>query len=186
MLLLARFNICSYFTFIPTDYHYEAGLTFYIAILEIIVQLLEECIREERASIRCIFYKDENDESLNNNPEILLSSSSCGVNTIWCHFSIDGNYRKLKKAMVRLDIPSWFAVQCDDPWLNQNNNKLTWEISRLLPVNDNKTDIHIDHREKLYFVKNDSRITSINIKPVIEKARNIDFSTNEFVVKNKG
>ena len=113
MYLLSKYNLCNYLLFIPNDYKFESGVTLYVAIILVLVDIVILCINNSKARIQCVFYSDFNNESIVNRPEIVLKANQLGVSSVYCHLIIEGNYKSLKETCIDMEIPSWFHIQSD-------------------------------------------------------------------------
>lgn len=185
MFALSKYNLCDYITFIPEDYRYEAGLTLYLAILEGACYVIEYFIEKSSASIKCVFYKDEKREDGHAKPVVTMSQKSLDVGSVWCHLVVAGNWKKLSKSQIILDIPEWFSAQIEnDSFMTQENHKVIWNISSLLPANDNKKLVYVENRMKLSFIRNKKNNVMIDIEPTISEKRGLDFETNGLTVQN--
>lgn len=185
MFLLNKWNFCEYITFIPEDYRFEAGLSLYIGILEAVAEFIEYFITKSKASIICTFYTDERREDRHVKPTIQMSDSSMGIASVWCHIILDGNYKKLLGTEICLDIPRWFSVQLDaNNSLEQNDHKIKWNVSILLPEHDNKKEVHTEIRMKISFIRNNEDNASIVLEPTINKIFGFAFETNGITIQN--
>lgn len=185
MFVLNKWNLCEYITFIPKDYRFEAGLASYMAILEAAAEFIEYLILKANATIICTFYTDERREDSHAKPIIIMNESSMGVASIWCHITLDGNYKKLRETEICLDIPQWFSAQLDaDSSLEQNNHQIKWNVSVLLPRHDNKKEIHTEMRMKISFIRNSTNDVFIDLEPTITKKWGLAFETNGITIQS--
>lgn len=188
VISLSYFNLFQYITFVPEDYCYEVGLTVYFAIAEALYSLAENCIKQNQAIVKCIFYSSDVDKDMNNNPTIVCNSGMLGVATINCHIELKGNLKKLRKCKINLNLPEWLSSQVSksDIVLNYSQNQLNWKFQNLLP----ETGIVIqtaEYKNKISFIKSteDSNL-SIVLRPQISKCFGVSFETNYIKIQNGG
>lgn len=187
MLMLNKWNLCEYITFIPSDYRFEAGLALYMALLEAIAEFIEYFVVKASATITCTFYTDERREDNHAKPVIQMSDNSMGIASIWCHIILNGNYKKLRGTEICLDIPQWFSAQLDaNNWLSQEAHQIKCNVSLLLPEHDNKREVHTEMRMKISFIRNEVNDASIVLEPTVKKKRGLNFETNGITIQNVG
>lgn len=185
MFVLNKWNLCEYITFIPESYRFEAGLALYLAILESVVESIEYFIMKANSTIKCIFYIDELREDSHIKPIIKMSKCTMGTAKILCHVTLDGNYKKLFGTEIYLDIPQWFSVQLNaGNNLDQDNNKIKWNISSLLPQHDNKIAVHAETRMEISFIQNNVNEALIDLEPTVKRKFGLKFDTNGFTIQN--
>lgn len=187
MFMLNKWNCCDYITFIPQDYRFEAGLTFYMATLEAIVEFAKYFIMKASATITCTFYTDERHEYSHTRPSIQMSENSMGVASVWCHIILNGNYKKLLETEICLDIPQWFSAQLDaNSNITQETCQIKWNASKLLPKHYNRREIHTETRMKLSFIRTEETDASIVIEPTVKHRIGLEFETNGIMIQNVG
>ena len=185
VLVLNKFDLTDYFTFVPKEYRYEICLTICLAVIEALCEFLEKFIAAKRAEVTCVFSKSGNDKDIRNVP-LLICESNMGVATIDCYIELKGNLKRLRKCKVQMVLPSWLTPQISakDAVLKYLDDKLIWEFDKVLPREGNK-DQYITLRNKISFIKNvDDNSMSIELDPQMKNVKGINFQTNKFKVKS--
>ena len=125
IFILKKWNLFLYITFIPEDQRYDVGLTFYVALFEIIISALAEYLETKHAHVKLIFFEVKSNENINNVPTIICNSNY-GTASLSCHIILHGDYKLLKKCQIKMDYPSWLTTQISstDTILSAKNNTL--------------------------------------------------------------
>ncbi len=186
VLVLSRFNIFGYITFIPEDYRYEAGLTAYLALIEALYGFGEKYIDSKKAKIVCIFFKSETDRNGVNIPTVICDENM-GVAVIQCDIKLTGNLGRLRRCELQMGLPSWISAQINasDEVLSYTENLLIWDFSRILPETG-VSNQNVRHASRISLIRNTSENNiSIKLQPQMKKKiRRISLETNGFTVQN--
>ena len=191
LFLISKFNLFSYFDFIPVDYRFEAGLGSYMFVLDAIYEYIVALISDRYTKITFIIYKTKNEMNIRNTPTVVCSESNSGVASFNCNVILEGNLKKLRKIKVLLPLPLWVTSQIsqDDDSISSSTEGVIWNFSKLLPSNGVYQQ-SIECTSKVPLIKNQNNNTlSIKVRPQLVKkhcwsARGIEFKSNKVVIKN--
>lgn len=192
LFLISKFNLFSYFDFIPVDYRFEAGLGSYMFVLDAIYEYVVLLISNRHTKITFIIYKTKNEMDIGNTPTVVCSEGNSGVASFNCSVRLEGNLKKLRKIKVLLPLPLWVTSQIpqDDESISSSAKGVIWDFSNILPANGEYQQ-SIECTSKVPLIKNQSNNTlSINVRPQLVKkhcwsALGIEFKSNEVVIKNR-
>lgn len=190
IFVVDRFNLFEYIKFdsLSSDKIYEMGLTAYMTIVGVIINLIYDFLESKRTSIVCIFYTQEKNINIENTP-LVVCDDEVGYTSISCHIEAKGNLKRLKKCKLNLSLPSWLDTQ-----LNSNNivvdycdRNLIWNLGNILQQNSSKQQ-YAQYSIKIPLLKNDgndSSVIEIDLAPEMKKKIGINFKTNTFKVRNR-
>lgn len=182
---LSKFNLFEYMTFIPTDYQYEVGLTFYLAFMEAVYGFVENAIEQKKSKITCTFYVSDADRNIENTP-LIVCDNDVGVAIINCHLEVSGNLKKIRKSVLKLELPSWLTAQINvqDTVLSYGSNVLSWKFDRMLP-STGVNSLSAEYKSRISLIKNSSGDNmTIKLEPQIQKKWGLKFETNGFRIQN--
>lgn len=189
MFAISKFNLFSYITFIPKDYRFESGLTFYLVIIETLWSFFAQIIEKSRANVTCIFCRTEEEENINNIPTVVCDDC-IGVAYLQCHVILEGNLKVLRKNALNLALPQWLSTQisANDTVLSYRDNMLNWDFCEILPENGTISQ-NVEYKVKIPFIRNNSNNTlSVTLRPQLKKNLTniaINFKTNEAKIQTK-
>lgn len=192
LFLISKFNLFSYFDFIPVDYRFEAGLGSYMFVLDAIYEYVVLLISNRHTKITFIIYKTKNEMDIGNTPTVVCSEGNRGVASFNCSVRLEGNLKKLRKINVLLPLPLWVTSQIpqDDESISSSAEGVIWDFSNILPANSEYQQ-SIECTSKVPLIKNQSNNTlSINVRPQLVKKHcwselGIEFKSNEVIIKNR-
>ena len=190
MFAISKFNLFSYITFIPEDYRFESGLTFYLVIIETLWSFLAQIIEKSRANVTCIFFRTEEEEDNINNIPTVVCDDCIGVAYLQCHIILEGNLKVLRKTTLNLVLPPWLSTQisADNTVLTYQDNMLSWDFCEILPKNGTIRQ-NVEYKPKIPFIRNNSNNNlSVTLRPQLKKNWTniaINFKTNEAKIQTK-
>ena len=134
LFLISKFNFFSYFSFIPGDYQYEAGLGSYMFVLDVIYEYVVYHILRGQAKITFIMYKSECEINVNNTPTVVCSDNNYGVGSFNCNIKLEGNIKKLRRTRILLPLPPWLTYQIpkSDEIVSSTDDGIIWDFSNIL------------------------------------------------------
>ena len=190
MLVLKKFNLFSYVTFVPLDYRFEAGLTLYLGVFEALVVYVETTIEKKSAHISCIFYKTEDDKNVKNTPTLICDEETGHVVYICCDIELEGNAKKLSQCVVTITLPDWITSQVNGENRIQSyrENIISLKFAELLPeMGDSRQTARCNL--KIPFIQNSNEgVLRVKISPKLKKKATclgVYLHTNEFEICNR-
>lgn len=187
MLILSKVNVCSYMSFIPKGFQYEAGLALYLTIIEFLIGLIELIYDQRKTTIQCIFYDKEHGENTSKKLVTTMNDYNERVANVSCHIIAEGNRQLLKECDITMGIPEWFTIQPDESGvIKQEDRKIKWDIESLLPPDNSVKVARLASIVKLSFISNSRNVNEIDLEPTVRKKFGLDFITNGITVQNEG
>lgn len=188
IFLVGKFNLFEYIDFVPSEYSFDAGLTGYFALLELLyLKIFNYVDTYHKANIECIFYKDKPSRKLSNIPEISFSSEVVYIN---CYLEFRGGSKKLANSSLVITLPNWVDVQetRGSTGVVNEKNQFIIDLKKLVRIEDKKIERStVDI--KIGLIRNEAPDNhSLTIIPRIEnKSINrcfVKFTSNKFELSN--
>lgn len=188
VIMVSKFNLFNYITFVPEEYKYEVGLTAYLAIAEAILEIIEIFGEKNSATVTCVFYRRESEINIKNTPTV---SCSMGTASIKCQIALSGSAKVLRDAKLSLVLPTWLSSQADmsNLIMKYDCQKITVPFNEVIPTNNQKVT-SVEITIPIPLIQNmDDGILSNTLAAEIEakwfnKIR-IDYKSNSFTISNK-
>lgn len=110
LLFVEYLNFFSFITFIPDDQVFPVGLTFYLAVFEVMWQLISEIVQDKATAKLHIAISNSNDPKTNKE-DVTCLFSTVDTSYIYGEIQINCPPKRLRKMNIVIVFPSWVIVQ---------------------------------------------------------------------------
>lgn len=107
-ILIDKFNVMDFMTFIPQDQKLAYGVGLYNIILNSILGFLQKKIEDNKLKIEVIFYKKEDEPNIDYNPTLKMDNE---LNKINIQVLVEGKTKRLKGKFIKIPREQFVTMQ---------------------------------------------------------------------------
>lgn len=134
LFVLSFYNIYDNIEFVPSTFKFEAGMTTYFAVIDLVIEYFIAFIENKFSIIvEGTFYQKPNEPNISENPILNFKSD---VTEIHLKINVEGNAKRLRNASIEYKLPPWITVQTNSKQMeiNKDSHGFSFKPTKIIPL----------------------------------------------------